>query len=803
MADTKDKRSLWKRVSEGIQTLVPKDPGSYSARKLSIEAQRENAINWLSKQPFIERSREEFGTDLPSHLLNDAEFASRLNMSFGDEVANRVVPLEVRRSTEYQAGVAHGYGFLNAALRHDQERLQLPLTDLDDEQEFSERDKRHAIEVIRRMGPEEALEFINKDLPKQFIAEEKLDEIFKERAQTRAVEALSDDVLTNKDFLLALDMSGFNLGNLPQHIRDNDAVMKDCLEESPYFFQVASKAVRSDQESFEKSLKGYWDIEIGHPRRKDAEQLFAENYSFAEKNIKENPRNFLVAQQESFYGLSVKDTPQSIRDNKEVIEALLKWDNNALRFASRELRKDKKFILDMTEKYQVDVSRETLIKDRQVALNLTKTNSITLDKLPEHLQANSEFVENVIRLNGNQLQYTSKANQDDYALARLAVSQPKSNALKHCSERLKNDPSLVYAACEFDGYSIEYASEELRNNRYLAIHAVQQEPKAIQCLPDELRQDIEILTIAAEGDPRALIETTDEMFEILTGRFSKEAKEEWDRILNEDAHPARFDEVMGDLLLESFNGYKVELERNQKEEALAQAQEQHLEKVLTQSDLTNKEDIAVWLKHYGVEDFTINDDLTVDVSGDVNLRSKRSLDNVLEVDGIESRPVEYQIPLTHLPFQFGKVSGNFDISANGVNGEYATVHQTLPALRSLEGSPHEIGGDFICARNNLSSLEGGPAKVGGVYDCSSNELSSVKGAPSYVGKDFKTEGNPHLEPEHVKSLSEKISLSRATPEATKREPVRINLAALGDEQAYNAAKKQKVQTKEATKTFKI
>lgn len=803
MADNKDKRSLWKRVSEGIQTFVPKDPGSYSARKLSIEAQRENAINWLSKQPFVERSKEEFGTDLPSHLLKDTEFASRLHMSFGDEVANRVVPLEVRRSTEYQAGVAHGYGFLNAALRHDQERLQLPLTDLDDEQEFSETDKRHAIEVIRRMGPEEALEFINKDLPKQFIPNEPLDDMFKEGAQTRAVEALSDEVLTNRDFLIALDKSGFNLHNLPQHIRDNDTLMKECLDVSPFFFEVASKAIRSDQKCFNDSQKKWWEIDREHVGHMDAQQICAKNYISAEINIREKPENYESAQLDSGFEISVKDTPQSIRDNKEVIEALLKWDNNALRFASRELRKDKQFILDMTDKYRIDVSRETLIKDRQVALNLTKTSSITLDKLPENLQADSVFVENVIRLNGNQLKYTSKENQDDYALARLAVSQSHSNALEHCSARLKNDPSLVYAACEFDGFAIAHASEELKNNRSLAIHAIQQEPRAIQYLPDELRQDIDILTIAAEIDSTALLETTDEMYQLLKGRLSNEAKEEWENAFEDETHPDAFDELRGELLLTSLNGYKIELERNQIDEALAQAQEQHVAKVLSQSDLSNKEDIAVWLKHYGVEDFTINDDLTVDVSGDVNLRSKRSLDNVLEVDGIESRPVEYQIPLTHLPFQFGKVSGNFDISANGVNGEYATVHQTLPALRSLEGSPHEIGGDFICARNNLTSLEGGPVKVGGVYDCSSNELSSVKGAPSYVGKDFKVENNPHLEHEQVKSLSEKISLSRATPEATKREPVRINLAALGDEKAYNAAKKQKVQTKEATKTFKI
>lgn len=742
MADNKDKRSLWKRVSEGIKTFVPKDPGSYSARKLSIEAQRENAINWLSKQPFIERSKEEFGTDLPSHLLKDTEFASRLHMSFGDEVANRVVPLEVRRSTEYQAGVVHGYGFLNAALRHDQERLQLPLTDLDDEQEFSEKDKRHAIEVIRRMGPEEALEFINKSLPKQFIPNEPLDDMFKEGAQKRAVEALSDEVLSNRDFLIALDKSGFNLHNLPQHIRDSDALMKACLDVSPFFFEVASKTVRSDQECFNKSQKTWWEIDREHVRHMDAQQICAKNYISAETNIREKPENYGAAQLESGFEISVKDTPQCIRENKEVIEALLKWDNNALRFASRELRKDKQFILDMTEKFQIDVSRETLIKDRQVALNLTKTSSITLDKLPENLQADSQFVENVIRLNGNQLKYTSKENQDDYALARLAVSQSNSNALEYCSERLKNDPSLVYAACEFDGFAIAHASEELRNNRYLATHAIQQEPRAIQYLPDELRQDIEILTIAAELDPTALTETTDEMYQLLKGRLSNEAKMEWDNAFQDQIHPDAFDELRGELLLESLKSYKIELERNQIEEALAQAQEQHVENVLTQSDLTSKEDIAVWLKHYGVEDFTINDDLTVDVSGDVNLKSKytgHEIETDIYVgDNLGHTVVEEK--LSGIPFQFGKVEGNFDISDNGYDKTVVDVE----GLESLKGCPTEVKGNFDCSANPaLRSLEDGPKVVGGNLNISNTSVDSLDKAPRVSGQ-ITAEGLPNL-----------------------------------------------------------
>lgn len=71
----------------------------------------------------------------------------------------------------------------------------------------------------------------------------------------------------------------------------------------------------------------------------------------------------------------------------------------------------------------------------------------------------------------------------------------------------------------------------------------------------------------------------------------------------------------------------------------------------------------------------INDDLTVDVDGDVNLQ---------------------QLELKKLPLKFGKVSGNFNCSRN--------------KLESLDGAPHEVGDGFYCSGNKLESLDGVPKK---------------------------------------------------------------------------------------------
>ena len=82
--------------------------------------------------------------------------------------------------------------------------------------------------------------------------------------------------------------------------------------------------------------------------------------------------------------------------------------------------------------------------------------------------------------------------------------------------------------------------------------------------------------------------------------------------------------------------------------------------------LKTKEEIIVWLDKYGVENYTINEDLTVNVNDSVNL--------------IENN-------LKSIDVQFNVVSRNFFCNNN--------------QLTSLEGCPKEIGGVFWCHDNEL------------------------------------------------------------------------------------------------------
>jgi hypothetical protein len=71
-----------------------------------------------------------------------------------------------------------------------------------------------------------------------------------------------------------------------------------------------------------------------------------------------------------------------------------------------------------------------------------------------------------------------------------------------------------------------------------------------------------------------------------------------------------------------------------------------------------------------------------------------------------------------LGIRFGRVSVNFWCDGN--------------QLRTLEGSPREVGGDFGCYDNQLRTLEGSPREVVGGFYCHENPLISLDGAPDII-----------------------------------------------------------------------
>lgn len=102
----------------------------------------------------------------------------------------------------------------------------------------------------------------------------------------------------------------------------------------------------------------------------------------------------------------------------------------------------------------------------------------------------------------------------------------------------------------------------------------------------------------------------------------------------------------------------------------------------------NRQEIEKICKKYKIQNWTLNDDGSIDVDDDVHL---------------------WNIGFIKLPLKFRNVKGSF--CCNGNN------------LISLEGAPESVGGSFDCTANKLKSLEGAPLSVGGDFWCRYNDFN--------------------------------------------------------------------------------
>ena len=96
-------------------------------------------------------------------------------------------------------------------------------------------------------------------------------------------------------------------------------------------------------------------------------------------------------------------------------------------------------------------------------------------------------------------------------------------------------------------------------------------------------------------------------------------------------------------------------------------------------------------QEYGITNYTINTDGSIDVDGSVDLSMKN---------------------MTRLPVKFRNVSGNFYCHNNN--------------LTTFEGAPISVGGNFWCHYNKISTLEGAPQSVSGYFYSFRNPFDVIK-----------------------------------------------------------------------------
>lgn len=112
-----------------------------------------------------------------------------------------------------------------------------------------------------------------------------------------------------------------------------------------------------------------------------------------------------------------------------------------------------------------------------------------------------------------------------------------------------------------------------------------------------------------------------------------------------------------------------------------------------------KEEVKKMCKNFGIEEYLINDDLSIDVYNHFRF------------------PIGGQ---AYIPLNFNEITGNFTFRHS--------------SLKSLKGCPKIIGGSLDVSWNNLRSFEDGPNEIKRNLICNTNNIKTLKGFPKVNGK---------------------------------------------------------------------
>ena len=142
---------------------------------------------------------------------------------------------------------------------------------------------------------------------------------------------------------------------------------------------------------------------------------------------------------------------------------------------------------------------------------------------------------------------------------------------------------------------------------------------------------------------------------------------------------------------------------------------------------STRAEVENWLISMNVKNYIINEDLTVDVNGNVDLSEKN---------------------INKIPIQFNIIKGDFFCIYNSLTNlkgcpkvVYGGFTCRENKLTSLEGCSEVITGYFSCSGNKLTNLEGCPEIIEGSFDCRNNNIINLKGISKIINGNFNCAGN--------------------------------------------------------------
>ncbi|CAJ1360305.1 unnamed protein product [Effrenium voratum] len=222
---------------------------------------------------------------------------------------------------------------------------------------------------------------------------------------------------------------------------------------------------------------------------------------------------------------SLSKAPELIREDREVLMAAVKVDDDALQWASPNLLADQSVVLEAVRRcgFALACACTSLQADREVVLAAVARHGLALESACESLRADVEVVLTAVEQDGNAFQFAALQLRGDRDFVLRAVQQ-NGYALTYAMPELRGDREIVAAAIErtgwiwecgarvaqFGGWALQCAAQELQADRDLVLSAVHRDGAALS-FAGRLQEDREVVLAAVQQSGEALAFASQEL----------------------------------------------------------------------------------------------------------------------------------------------------------------------------------------------------------------------------------------------------------------------------------------------------
>ena len=283
--------------------------------------------------------------------------------------------------------------------------------------------------------------------------------------------------------------------------KDDEEVIKAAAQKKGEWFAHASARLRNDKAFFLNLIAARGKTLAAFPfaseALRDDEDVVAAVigykgawFEFASARLR-NDKAFLLAAFKSRVKAAeaLEFAAEAFKDDAQVVTAAVKKDGHAFAFASDRLRRNKAFVLH-------------LLALHAMATNNIPKSTFAFQHANASLQDDPEVALAALKQNDAMWRFVSTRLREDRPFIFAAI-ECNPMVFKHFTEALKDDTEVAQAAIQKDGFLLEAANPRFRHDKAFLLRAAHAGPMAgamLLFVSDDLKDDAELVKASVQKE---------------------------------------------------------------------------------------------------------------------------------------------------------------------------------------------------------------------------------------------------------------------------------------------------------------